>query len=101
MQPHILNISIVLIQVVLVIGRRDTHNEEHVGKAIGESGVPREEIFVTTKLWYVWVHSDIFRTRFTKIVGTQIIIVYKKHLMPSWSRLASTILTYVTILTCV
>lgn len=26
-------------------------NEEAVGKAIRESGVPREEIFVTTKLW--------------------------------------------------
>lgn len=26
-------------------------NEEGVGKAIKESGVPREEIFVTTKLW--------------------------------------------------
>jgi diketogulonate reductase-like aldo/keto reductase len=26
-------------------------NEEAVGKAIAKSGVPREEIFVTTKLW--------------------------------------------------
>lgn len=26
-------------------------NEEGVGKAIAESGVPREELFVTTKLW--------------------------------------------------
>jgi 2,5-diketo-D-gluconate reductase A len=26
-------------------------NEEAVGKAIEKSGVPREEIFVTTKLW--------------------------------------------------
>jgi len=26
-------------------------NEEAVGKAIDKSGVPREEIFVTTKLW--------------------------------------------------
>lgn len=26
-------------------------NEESVGKAIRESGIPREEIFVTTKLW--------------------------------------------------
>jgi diketogulonate reductase-like aldo/keto reductase len=26
-------------------------NEEAVGKAIKRSGVPREEIFVTTKLW--------------------------------------------------
>lgn len=27
------------------------HNEEGVGEAIRESGIPREDIFVTTKLW--------------------------------------------------
>ncbi|KXK24538.1 MAG: methylglyoxal reductase [Bacteroidetes bacterium OLB12] len=27
------------------------HNEEAVGKAIKNSGVPREELFITTKLW--------------------------------------------------
>ncbi len=27
------------------------HNEESVGRAIGDSTIPREEIFVTTKLW--------------------------------------------------
>ncbi len=32
-------------------------NEEHVGKAIRESGVPREEIFVTTKLGYVFMFT--------------------------------------------
>ena len=26
-------------------------NEEYVGKAIRRSGVPREELFITTKLW--------------------------------------------------
>ncbi|EHJ57485.1 hypothetical protein HMPREF9318_00470 [Streptococcus urinalis FB127-CNA-2] len=26
-------------------------NEEEVGKAIADSGIPREDIFVTTKLW--------------------------------------------------
>lgn len=26
-------------------------NEESVGQAIKESGIPREEIFLTTKLW--------------------------------------------------
>jgi 2,5-diketo-D-gluconate reductase A len=30
-------------------------NEEAVGRAIAQSGVPREELFVTTKLW---IHSD-------------------------------------------
>jgi len=27
------------------------HNEEAVGKAIKQSGIPREELFITTKLW--------------------------------------------------
>jgi 2,5-diketo-D-gluconate reductase A len=30
-------------------------NEEAVGRAIAQSGIPREELFVTTKLW---IHSD-------------------------------------------
>ena len=34
-------------------------NEKPVGKAIRESGIPREEIFVTTKLW----GSDILKNR--------------------------------------
>src|SRR4051794_17634599 len=29
-------------------------NEEAVGRALGQSGIPREELFVTTKLW---IHS--------------------------------------------
>ncbi|MFC4653300.1 aldo/keto reductase [Lactococcus nasutitermitis] len=29
------------------------HNEESVGKAIKDSGIPREELFITTKLWGV------------------------------------------------
>lgn len=45
------------VQAALLAGYRliDTamiyKNEEGVGKAIRESGIPREEIFVTTKLW--------------------------------------------------
>lgn len=27
------------------------HNEEGVGNAIEKSGVPREELFITTKIW--------------------------------------------------
>jgi len=27
------------------------HNEEEVGRAIADSGVPREDLFITTKLW--------------------------------------------------
>ena len=33
------------------------HNEELVGQAIRESGVPREEFFITTKIWFR-DHSD-------------------------------------------
>ena len=33
-------------------------NEAEVGKGIRESGVPREEIFVTTKLWSTF-HTDV------------------------------------------
>lgn len=37
------------------------HNEEAVGEAIKESGIPRNEIFITTKLW-----NDDIRNRDTR-----------------------------------
>ena len=37
--------------VALTTRRPRAVNEELVGKAVRESGVPRGEIFVTTKLW--------------------------------------------------
>jgi len=46
-----------VVKTALSVGYRhiDTamyyHNETAVGKAIKESGIPREEIFVTTKMW--------------------------------------------------
>jgi len=46
-----------VVKTALSVGYRhiDTamyyHNEEAVGKAIKESGIPRDEIFVTTKMW--------------------------------------------------
>jgi len=46
-----------VVKTALSVGYRhiDTamyyHNEEAVGKAIKESGIPREDIFVTTKMW--------------------------------------------------
>lgn len=46
-----------VVETALSVGYRhiDTamyyHNEEAVGKAIKASGIPREEIFVTTKMW--------------------------------------------------
>ena len=36
------------------------HNEKAVGEAIKESGIPRNEIFVTTKLW----NDDVRRRRY-------------------------------------
>ncbi|MCL2113147.1 aldo/keto reductase [Lactococcus protaetiae] len=33
-------------------------NEESVGKAIADSGIPREELFITTKLWGVGTTAD-------------------------------------------
>ncbi|KLK97745.1 voltage-dependent potassium channel beta subunit [Lactococcus lactis subsp. lactis] len=33
-------------------------NEESVGQAIADSGIPREELFVTTKLWGVGTTED-------------------------------------------
>ena len=27
-------------------------NEEHIGRAIARCGVPREELFITTKVWF-------------------------------------------------
>lgn len=38
-------------------------NEEEVGKALRESRVPREEIFLTTKVWYTHLRSnDLIRS---------------------------------------
>ncbi|KAJ4169566.1 Glycerol 2-dehydrogenase (NADP(+)), partial [Fusarium falciforme] len=34
-------------------------NEDQVGQAIKDSGVPREEIFVTTKLWWHKYHRTL------------------------------------------
>ncbi len=40
---------------------RGYRNEESVGKAIRESGIPREEIFVTSKLWCSDFPADLAR----------------------------------------
>jgi methylglyoxal/glyoxal reductase len=67
------------VRTALEIGYRhiDTaayyENEEGVGKAIRESGIPREEIFITTKVW----NSDqgyettlkAFETSLQKLIG--------------------------------
>lgn len=33
-------------------------NEEAVGRAIANSGIPRDELFVTTKMWVLFDHRD-------------------------------------------
>jgi 2,5-diketo-D-gluconate reductase A len=45
------------------------HNEEAVGKAIKRSGVPREEIFLTTKLWIQDAGYDSTKKAFAKALA--------------------------------
>ncbi len=57
-------------------------NEEDVGKAIRESGVPREEIFVTTKVWNDDQRSGKVREGFDlsrKKLGMDVIDLYLVH----------------------
>jgi len=57
-------------------------NEEDVGKAIRESGVPREEIFVTTKVWNDDQRSGKVREAFDlsrKKLGMDVIDLYLVH----------------------
>lgn len=44
-------------------------NEEAVGRAIKQSGVPREELFITTKLWVQDVSYDAAKTAFQTALG--------------------------------
>lgn len=41
-------------------------NEEAVGRAIAKSGIPREELFITTKLWIQHTGEDTARREFDK-----------------------------------
>ncbi len=57
-------------------------NEEDVGRAIRESGVPREEIFVTTKVWNDDQRSGKVREAFDlsrKKLGMDVIDLYLVH----------------------
>jgi 2,5-diketo-D-gluconate reductase A len=58
-------------------------NEEAVGKAIAKSGVPREEIFVTTKLWVLDARYEgakvAFETSLRKL-GLDYLDLYLIHL---------------------
>jgi diketogulonate reductase-like aldo/keto reductase len=38
------------------------YNEKEVGGALADAGVPRNELFITTKLWFK-NHADLLRAR--------------------------------------
>jgi diketogulonate reductase-like aldo/keto reductase len=57
-------------------------NEEGVGRAIAESGVPREEVFVTTKVWNSDHGFDSTLAAFDKsldLLGLDVIDLYLVH----------------------
>jgi diketogulonate reductase-like aldo/keto reductase len=57
-------------------------NEEDVGKAIRDSGVPREEIFVTTKVWNDDQRAGTVRQAFDlsrKKLGMDVVDLYLVH----------------------
>lgn len=39
-------------------------NERHVGRALADSGVPREQIWLTTKVWYEHADPDVLTREF-------------------------------------
>ncbi|MEU4427954.1 aldo/keto reductase [Actinoplanes sp. NPDC024001] len=44
-------------------------NEEAVGRAIAKSGIPREELFITTKMWIQHTGEDTAKREFDKSLG--------------------------------
>ena len=57
-------------------------NEESVGKAIKASGIPREEIFLTTKLWNEDIRQRKTREAFEtslKLLQTDYVDLYLIH----------------------
>lgn len=57
-------------------------NEEEVGQAIRDSGIPREEIFVTSKLWlqdYGYEQAKVGIARSLRKLGTGYIDLYLIH----------------------
>ena len=71
-------------------------NEQSVGQAIKESGVPREEIFLTTKLWNSDQRSGEVEAAFQKSLtelGTDYVDLYlihwpaKGHIVDAWLKM--------------
>jgi len=57
-------------------------NERRIGKAILETGIPREEIFITTKLWFTFLGYDSALKEFNKSLkklGTDYVDLYLIH----------------------
>lgn len=57
-------------------------NEEAVGKAIAASGIPRDELFVTTKVWISDAGEDAARTAFERSsekLGLDVVDLYLIH----------------------
>lgn len=58
------------------------HNEEAVGRAIAKCGVPRQELFITTKLWLAGTGYDRTMKAFEtsrKKLGLEYIDLYLIH----------------------
>jgi diketogulonate reductase-like aldo/keto reductase len=65
-------------------------NEEDVGKAIRESGVPRDEIFVTTKLWNSsHARAEIAFEESLKKLGLDYVDLYLIHFPVTKTRVAA------------
>src|SRR5947209_5749335 len=64
-----------VVETALDVGYRhiDTaaayNNEAEVGAAVAESGIPREELFITTKVWNLDQGHDRTRAAFDRSLG--------------------------------
>ena len=56
-------------------------NEEEVGRAIKRSGIPREEIFVTTKLWVKQQFIKSYLNLIKKITLDNFLLGFFKNMM--------------------